>query len=668
MPKQLIQIKDLAKLRVVGDPQMSPDGTRVIFTVKDSDIDKNKYATHLWMYSIHTHATTQFTFGDSTETSPRWSRDGRHIAFLRNKDKRTQIWRVDANGGEACLVTKLPEGSISEIRWSPDGSKIAFAFRPAHQDWTRDAAKKREESGKSNPPRVITRPRYRTDGIGFVDERTHIWFCDARTGEPKQVTTGDLNDTSPAWSADGKTLAFVSNRNADREWFPQRADIYLISTNGGAPKKIRSTVGPKSALNFSPDGKSLAYVGYELGEFPFKPHNDRVFVVPKNGGKARCITAQLDRTVGNQTLADSREAAEAHPIWSRDSNRVFVTVSDTGNVHLYSVDVKSGRMSPLTRGAMDISGASADAASRHFALAIGNAVEPVELFIGTLDANGLRTRRVTEFNRGWIKEKSLCTPEEFWLTQPDGARIQGWVLRPPNARRGKKYPMLLYVHGGPHGQYGSAFFHEMQVHAARGYVVVMGNPRGSNGRDEKFGAAIYRDFGNLDYLDVMALADYGIALPYVDPARTAIAGGSYGGFMANWVAGHTPRFQCAVTDRSICNWMMQSAISDIISPAEGRWPGNIWNNTEEMWRMSPLKYAANVRTPMLIIHSEGDLRCPIVQGETWFVALKRLGVKTVFVRYPRETSHGMSRGGPLDLRIDRLTRIAAWLDEHLRKQ
>lgn len=354
MPKTFITIDDLAKLRVVGDPQMSPDGTRAIFTVKDSDLARNKYTTHLWQYAIKTRALTQFTFGDSSELSPRWSRDGRHLAFLRNKDKRTQIWRVDANGGEASQVTNMPEGSISEVRWSPDGTRFAFAFRPAHKDWTRDAAKKREESGKSNPPRVVTNARYRSDGVGFVDERTHIWVCDAHTGAAKQVTSGDYNDASPAWSVDGKTLAFASNRNADREWFPQRADIYLVPARGGAPKKIRSTVGPKSALNFSPDGKWIAYVGYELGEFPYKPHNDRVFVVPKHGGKARCITASLDRTVGNQTLADSRDTTDAFPVWSRDSKKIFISVSDTGNVHLYSIDVKSGRMTPLTRGSADI--------------------------------------------------------------------------------------------------------------------------------------------------------------------------------------------------------------------------------------------------------------------------------------------------------------------------
>ncbi len=666
MPKTFITVQDLAKLRVVGDPQISPDGARVLFTVKESDAAKNKYRTHLWLYDAQAKSARQFTFGDVSDTSPRWSPKENQVVFLRNKEKRTQIWSVNANGGEACQVTKMPEGSIGDLRWSPDGTQIAFTFRPAHTDWTLDAAKKREESGKSNPPRVISRARYRSDGVGFVEERTHIWLCDAANGNAKQITSGDYEDSSPAWGADGKTIAFASNRNPDREWLPQRIDLWLVSPRGGKPRKISAPLGPKSALNFSPDRKWLAYIGHELGDLPYKPRNARVWLIPKNGGKARCLTALVDRTVGNETLADSRDVAAVLPLWSRDAKKIFVPLTDSGSVHLYAVDVKSGRMTPLTRGPMDIAGVSVDAAGKNFALSIGNAVEPAELFVGALNAPKPHLKRVTNLNAAWLKDKRVSVPEEFWITQPDGTRVQGWVVRPANFQQGKKYPMLLYVHGGPHGQYGNVFFHEMQAHAARGYVVVMGNPRGSNGREEEFGAAIYRDFGNLDYRDVMAIADYGAALGYVDSSRTAIAGGSYGGFMTNWVIGHTTRFQCAITDRSICNWLTQSATSDIISPAEGRWPGNIWSDTDEMWRMSPLRYAARVRTPTLIIHSEGDLRCPITQGEQWFIALKRLGVKTVFVRYPRETSHGMSRGGPLDLRMDRLTRIENWLDEYLK--
>ncbi len=666
MPKQLITIQDLAKLRVVGDPQISPDGARVVFTVKDADAAKNKYWTHLWLYQDG--ETRQFTFGEVSDTSPRWSPDGRRIAFLRNKDKRAQIWTMDADGGEPIALTKLPEGNISELRWSPDGTRLAFCFRPTRADWTQDATKQRGENGKSNPPRVITRIRFRFDGVGFLDERTHIWICDAQTGEAKQITTGDYEDASPAWSPDGKTIAFASNRNADRERVPQRVDIHRVSARGGAAKKIRAPAGPKSALAFSPDGKWIAYIGYALDDNAWKPRNDRVWVVARNGGKARCLTAKLDRTVGNETLADSREVTPMLPLWSRDSKRIFFPVSDAGNVHLYTAEVKSARLTPLTRGANEVAGVSVSADGKRFALTLGEPTRPVELFVGEFSGKNLRTKRVTDLNGEWLKDKLVSKPEEFWLRQKDGTRIQGWVLRPPDFKHGKKYPALTYVHGGPHSQYGNIFFYEMQAHAARGYVVVLSNGRGSNGRDENFGAAIFRDYGNLDYQDVMAIADYAARLPYVNQSRMAIAGGSYGGFMVNWVVGHTARFKCAITDRSICNWLSKTATDDLCSPPDGRWTGNAWEETAEMWRMSPLKYAANVQTPVLIIHSEGDLRCPISQAEEWFSALKWLKQNVVMVRYPRETAHGMSRAGPLDLRMDRVRRIGEWLDEHLKKR
>ncbi len=663
MPKPVLTIQDLAKIKIVGDPQMSPDGARVIYTVKISDADKNKYWTHLWLAETLGGAPQQFTFGDVSDTAPRWSSDGAMIAFIRNKDKRAQIWTVAADGGEPRALTNLPEGSLGELVWSPDHRALAFAFRPTHPDWTPDANKKRGETGKSNPPRVITRARYRQDGSGFLDEDQHIWTCDAHTGKSKQITRGDYDDASPAFSPDGKTIAFVSNRNADRVRVPQRDDLWFVPARGGAPRKIKTPGGPKSALAFSPNGKWIAYIGYELDDEAWKPRNERVWIVAKSGGAAKCLTRALDRTVGNQTLADARDVAAPALMWSPDNRKIFFTISDAGTCHLYGVEVAARKMTRLTTGARDIAGVSADAKCKRFALLIGDAMRPAEIFAGALP--GMKLKTLSNHNE-WLKNVAVGAPAEFWLTQPDGTRVQGWILRPPNFKRGKKYPTLLYVHGGPHGQYGNAFFHELQVHAARGYVVVYANPRGSHGRDEKFGAAIFRDYGNLDYLDVMAVAQYGAARADVNKSRVAIAGGSYGGFMVNWAIGHTNFFKCAITDRSICNWISKTGSDDLCSPPNGRWAGNTWNDTEKLWAMSPLKYAANVRTPLLIVHSEGDLRCPISQGEEFFSALKWLKQKVVFVRYPRETSHGMSRGGPLDLRMDRLTRIGNWLDEHLR--
>ncbi|MBI4788444.1 MAG: S9 family peptidase [Chloroflexi bacterium] len=669
MPKQPITIQDLAKIKIVSDPQISPDGKRVLYVVKVTHAEKNKYWSHLWLAQVNDGQARQFTFGEVSDSAPRWSRDGRTIALLRTKDKRSQIWLVPTDGGEARALTDLSEGAISDLSWSPEDDSLAFCFRRTHPDWTQDATKKRGDNGKSSPARVVKHALYRLDGFGFQDERQHVWVCDVTTGNATQITRGDYDDASPAWSPDGKTLAFVSNRSGDRERLRYRDDLWLVPARGGNAQKLATPVGSKTAPAWSPDGKWIAYIGVQVGKDPWRPQNDRLWVVSKRGGEARCLSMELDRVAGNVTLGDTREPAPTVPIWSPDGKRIYVPFSDSGSCHLYAIDVASCQMTLLTTGALDVSGVSMDAAGKRFALLVANTTQPAEVYLGKPQGRKLALTQLSDANGEWLKSVQISQPEEFWITQPDGTRVQGWIMRPPTFKRTNKYPLLVYVHGGPHAQYGNVFFHEMQLHAARGYVVVYSNPRGSNGREEEFGACIHRDWGNVDYQDVMAIADYGEELPYVDKTRTAIAGGSYGGYMTNWVVGHTDRFKCAVTDRCVSNFISMVGTSDMPPPPNSYWPGVPWgDDMEQGWNMSPIKYVDKVRTPMLIIHSEGDLRCPISQAEEWYTALKWLKQKVVLVRYPRETSHGLSRGGPIDLRMDRLQRISAWLDQHLQKR
>ena len=670
MPKRPISLEDLAAIKPVGDPQISPDGSRVLYVVKSTDVEKNKYFTHLWLSHVGDGKALQFTSGEVNDASPRWSPDGEQIAFVRTRDKKTQVWLASAHGGEPRALTELPEGAFSDLGWSPDGQSLAFAYRPIAESWIRDAAKKREESGKSKPPRVITRVRYRLDGVGFQDERQHIWVCAVQNGKVKQITSGEFDDSSPAWSPDGQWIAFASNRGADPDRHRYRNDILLVPARGGKPRKLQAHEGSKGSLAFSPDGERIAYLGSECADDGWRPRNARLWVIGCEGGDSCCLSRGLDRTVSDSTLGDTRDAAATLPVWSADGSRIYAVVSDAGNSQLYAFDVDSARITRLIDGPIDVVGVSMDRARECAALLIGDARHPAEVFVADLnavrDGGTLDGRQLSHVNDAWLKRVQVSRPEEFWLSQPDGERVQGWVLRPPDFKQGKRYPALVYVHGGPHTQYGNTFFHELQWHAARGYVVVYSNPRGSNGREEAFGACIHRDWGKLDYADVMAVADYAESLPYVDDARMAIAGGSYGGYMTNWVVGHTNRFKCAVTDRSICNWISMVATTDVPAPPDGLWPGTPWGDDfSKGWEMSPLKYVENVRTPLLIIHSEGDLRCPISQSEEWFTALKWLGQNPVFVRYPPETSHGLSRGGPIDLRFDRLTRIGEWLDRHL---
>ncbi len=685
--KRPIARDDLLKLKFVGDPQVSPDGSKLVCTVKTVDVEKNKYFTHLWVFDLNTKAGRPFTFGEVSDTSPRWAPDGGSIAFVRafptQRGKPAQIWVIPADGGEARPLTRLPEGAISALSWSPKGDKLAFAFRPTGPDFTHEARKKREETGRSTPPRVITRLRYKLDGVGFLDERQHVWVCDVRTGEAQQLTHGDYDDFDPAWAPDGSRLVFVSNRSADPEGTPYLVDLWVIPAEGGEPQKIETPPGYKGAPAWAPDGSLIAYVGHVSEEDPWVPRHDRLWVVPPEpeGGDARPLTQGLDRPVGNVTLSDAREPFfRPSPVWSPDSTALYVAVSREGSCHLYRVGL-DGHTVPLTQGGLDLAGFGADRACRRFVLAISTPTQPTELFLGHLDADpdpdpegegegegapSLRLEKLSGFNDALLEELQLSEPEELWLERPDGTKVQGWLLHPPDFAPDKTYPLLLYIHGGPHAQYGHTFFHEFQWHAARGYCVLYTNPRGSSGYSEAFMRAIRGDWGRLDYDDLMAFLDFVLEeRGYLDPERVGVAGGSYGGYMTNWILGHTRRFKCAVTDRSVVNLHSMFGTCDFPFMPDGYWAGAPWDRPEALLEHSPLLHLKDARTPTLIIHSEGDLRCPIEQAEQLFTALKRLKVDVVFVRYPQETSHGLSRSGPPDLRLDRLQRIADWLDRHL---
>lgn len=666
MTRRSVTKEDLLQLKFTGDPQVSPDGRRVILTLKEIDAEKNKYWSHLWLYDVRDDALRPFTFGEVSDTSPRWSPDGMTVAFLRTVNDQTQIWVIPVDGGEARQLTELDKGSLSGLAWSPDSQRLAFCFRPTHPDWTQKARKEREACGKSTPPRLITRVWYRLDGVGFLDERQHLRVCDVATGEVQQITDGDADDDSPCWSPDGSKIAFVSNRSEDPAETPYEVDLWWVAPEGGKLHKIETPPGYKGGLAWSPDGSMIAYVGVETEEDPWVPQHDRLWVVSPEGGDARCLTAGLDRTVGNATLSDTREAhLESAPLWSRDSKRLYLLTSDRGSCHLTTVGARGGEPTPLTEGALDVAAVSADRDGTVFGLLVATPTRPAEVYLGTLERDDLELRQITRFNNLWLEDVALSEPEELWFTTDDETEIQGWLLKPPDFDAQGRYPLVLYIHGGPHAQYGHTFFHEFQWLAAQGYVVLYTNPRGSSGYTERFMTAIRGNWGELDYHDVMAAVDEVASRPYIDEARLAVAGGSYGGYMTNWIIGHTDRFKCAVTDRSVVNLESMFGTCDVAFRSDGYWPGNPWDDPEALRRQSPLRYLSNVKTPVLIIHSEGDLRCPIEQAEQLFTALKRLKADVVFVRYPQETSHGLSRGGPPDLRLDRLARIGEWLDKHL---
>lgn len=670
MPKRPITAEDLLRIHFVGDPQISPDGHRVLFSKKTVN-DKNKYVSNLFSVDLDGR-TRQWTQGEDGAAMGRWSRDGGSIAFVSSRrDQIAQIYVLPLEGGEARQLTALPEGSIGEIKWSPDGRWIAFAFRETDPRWTKKAAKEREEKGLSTPPREIDTIWYRMDGDGyFLNQRHALFLADVGTGEVRKLYDASWDGSySFDWSPDGSRLA-VAHTVAEHPMFdPPDDQIFLVDLEGRAEQLDGLPKGDKSAVRWSPDGHSIAYLGDDRGDDPWGVRNTKAYVVPIDGGPPRCLTAETDYDLAVATLSDTKEVSfEGTLLWSPDSRALYVSVGWHGENQLGYVDVERGGVDLMTKGRHQVTVGNLSANGERFGVLYGDAVRLNEVGVYDLGEHPDAPRALTGLNQAFHDEIELSAPEEVWLPSTDGIQVHAWALKPTGYQDGKRYPAALEIHGGPHTQYGWAFFHEFQLLAAQGYAVIYSNPRGSKGYGEDFCAAIKSNWGTKDWDDIQTVTRWMKSLPYVDASRMAVMGGSYGGFMTNWVIGHTKEFAAAITDRCVSNLVSMAGSSDFPLNRDAYFGGCAWGShaeIEPLWRQSPLAYFQDVSTPTLIIHSEGDLRCNVEQGEQVFHALQAQKVPSRFVRYPQTTFHGLSRNGPPDLRLHRLGEILAWLDRYL---
>ncbi len=672
--KRFITENDLMKFTWIADPQISPDGTMVAFvqvTVNEKD---NKYESSLYTVSAAGGAAPVRITGGTRDTGPRWAPDGRSIAFVRPNEKDTpQIFVLPMQGGEARALTDLPKGAAAPA-WSPDGKTIAFTTTT-----TADDLKKPDPSAKperKSDVKVVTRAIYRANGNpGYVDadRHSHIWTVAlAEKGnrpEPKQITSGDFDERSAQWSPDGGWIYFVSDRVAESYYNSSDTDIYRVPASGGPLARIGSIDGAIFSFSLSPDGKRVAFVGALSGQ-PIRSYSqpDLWIADTFEGAVARNLTASYDFDVSGGIGGDQSAPRGEQPkpvIWSKDGSSLIVTTSEHGSSNLKRVTITTGKIEPVTDGQHDIVAYTGTRDGGTVAATISTQTNIGDLAIVKGSGSAQKPSLITHVNETLFGELTQSEPEEIWYSSFDGRKVQGWILKPPDFDASKKYPMILEIHGGPHSAYGNVYTHEFQWMAAKGYVVLFTNPRGSTSYGQEFGNLIQYRYPGDDYKDLMAGVDEVLKRGYVDATRLGVTGGSGGGLLTNWTITQTQRFKAAVSQRDIADWYGFWFTADFTLFQPTWFHKAPWEDPEDFHARSPITHVDKVTTPLMLILGDADYRTPPGEGgEQMFRALKYRRIPTVMVRFPRET-HELSRSGEPWHRIERLQHIVGWMDKWL---
>jgi dipeptidyl aminopeptidase/acylaminoacyl peptidase len=656
-----ITAEDYFSFEFISDPNISPDGKLVAYVLTKVDRAQNRRNTSIWMVPTDgTRAAWQFTTAPQSSSSPRWSPDGKSLAFLSSRPEsapppagtpstgiaeppRAQVYLLSMSGGEARRITNLKNGA-GVFRWSPDGTRLVVVGRIGPSD-SKDS---RTDSRDRSDVRHYKNSSYKFNDTGwFDDRRAHLWVVDVKSGEAKQITEGnDWNDSDPQWSPDGTRLAFVSNRTGKEYDENRNTDVWVISAEGGKLTKISDHDESDNQPRWSPDGKWIAFTG----EIRDRDH-PKIFLAPATGGAPSVLAANgLDLIPGGLE-------------WSADGKSLYFETGVRGELQLFRVDVAAKSVTQVTSGPRAVRSVDFSFAGRTMAFLVNDFKHLDNLYVAGLD--GKNERRLTNLNDALWKQLKFADVERFSYKSADDWDIDAFFVKPVGWEAGRKYPLILSVHGGPAAQYGVDWFHEFQVYAAKGYAVLFTNPRGSTGYGQKFERAIVNEWGGKDYLDVMNGLDAALKrYSWIDQERLGVTGGSYGGFMTNWIVGHTDRFKAAVTLRSVTNFVSDEGTRD---GAYGHTPdfgGDLFERFDFYWERSPLKYAKNVKTPTLILHSDNDFRVPLEQGEQWFRALRHFGVTTEIVMFPRE-NHNLTRTGEPKHLVESLNWQLYWFDRFL---
>jgi len=650
---------DLARLRLPVDARIAPDGRWVAFVERRAMVAENANRGELRLLEIATGTVHTWT-RDADDGAPTWFPDSSGVVFVSNRGGNSSLWRIGRTERTPSPLIGTT-GRIRAPRVSPGGRAVLFLQSPAPAPETQVALK-------------ITRLDHKQDGGGFrAGAWTHVHVLDLRTGRTRQLTRGEFDAADPAWSPDARHVAFVASRHAAADRLRPHADVLVVPSSGGRVRAITSNMGPKHSPSWSPDGRTVAFIGH--AGFPDTIENLHVWVVPADAKRpARDLTPGADLMCSELVLSDVDDVGStpAPAVWSPRGDRVLVLASQDGATNLWEIPVRNGGAPrPRSTGRHTLTQFSQSSNGRRWAFVRRTPTSPGEVYVATTTAGaagrslikGAKTQRATTLNTAFASRIRLAEPEEIRIPRAGGGTLHGFVLRAPQApARG---PLVLMIHGGPYASYGFNFMLEFQLLAAHGYHVAFLNLRGSAGYGREFMRALTGKWGHTDFEDLMRVTDTLEQLPFVDPARIAIAGGSYGGYLASWAIAHSQRFKCAISMRGVSNLVSMFGTSDIgpelLPEFEGQAP---WASIDRWWRISPLAHAAAIRTPLLLLHPENDLRAPVSQSEELFTALRLLGRDVEFVRFPGE-SHGMSRSGRPQPRIERLRLILDWFDRRL---
>ena len=644
--RRALTAEDINAIKAVSDPQLSPDGRWVAYAVRTNDVDKDERISHLWMTSWDGQRSVQLTNSAEGEHTPRWSPDGKSLAFLSSrgaKEGPEQLWLLDRLGGEARVLTSH-KGSVVDYTWSPDGKRIALIVQD--EDLTR---LKEADKDKTPPPLVIDRYYFKEDETEYLGAvRQHLYVLDVANKNSQILTPGKFDESVPSWSPDGKQIAFASKRSPDPDRNSEFGLYAIAASPGSEPRlltKFQGAAGDSDWMSgavWRPDGKQIAFVG--AGDprlIYYSTHH--LFTVPVAGGTAQMITGNLDRNV-------------AQPRWSADGKSMYLLVEDDLNRHLAKLNVASGKLERLLDGRRET--AAFDVGARDRIVLLDSTVDlPDEVY--ALD--GKAARNLSNQNGEWLRSVTLGAIENVAFVSKDGTRISGFVVTPPDYVAGRRYPTILQIHGGPVSQFANAFMPVWQILASRGYVVVAANPRGSSGRGEAFATAIYADWGNKDTEDVLAVVDYAVGKGIADPERLGVGGWSYGGILTNFVIAKDTRFKVATSGASIGNVLAGYGTDMYIREYEQEL-GTPWTNLDAWLRNSyPFLHANQIKTPTLFLCGERDFNVPLPNSEQMYQALKSLGVDTQLIIYPGQY-HGLSK--PTYLR-DRMRRYVEWYGKYL---